>query len=457
MNSPFTEKMLDDFRKQGDPLADEVVTTFASQYGASVELLTEKLENMIRMPPNDEMCEIIKDHFATNEAICQALKKYYATATQCPDWLDDDKLNLGRKVFQDHLFSSVIMLACASLPVCYACQPDVKVLSFTRRLIDNVPIRLVETAQMLTDVMGNNGIIIKNGRLTGKGVQSALKIRLIHAAVRYLILNKKTLMDQPRTETTPGFLITYICDDVQEQYAWYGDKKPGVWDVKADGTPVNKEATALALLTFSYIILRGLKTIGIKLNSPQQEAYLHSWNIIGYVMGVEQTFLDQFNHYNSAEAVFSQLIKRRRGSTQDGQLLQRALLDVFESTAWALLPLRRLLHARRLARLMTSLFISKESYKTLGLKLSTYDMIIRFFIWLGLRIFAFAVNFKLLRPFADYMFRHIARTLWDWREDIALDTRLNGDNKTRQKHLLIPHGLIATSYLSGKFKDKPEF
>ena len=449
--------MLDDFRSQGDPLADEVIITFATQYDTSVELLTERLENMIRMPANDEMCGVIQQYFATDEVICQALKKYYATATQCPDWLDENKLKLGKKVFQDHLFSSVIMLACASLPVCYVCQPDVKVLSFTRRLIDNVPIRLVETAQMLTDVMSDTGIVIKDERLTGNGIQSALKIRLIHAAVRYLIQNKKTLMDQRDPKAAPGFLITYICDEVQEQSAWYGDKKPATWDVKKDGTPINKEATALALLTFSYIILRGLNNIGIKLNSSQQQAYLHSWNVIGYVMGVEEAFLKQFNHYNSAEAVFAQLIRRRRGKTEDGQLLQRALLDVFESNAWALLPLRRLLHARRLARLMTSIFISKESYKTLGLKLSPYDIVIRFFIWLGLRIFAFAVNIRLLRPFADYMFRHIARTLWDWREDIAVDTRLNGDKSTRQTHLLIPQNLIATSYLSGKYKDQHEF
>jgi hypothetical protein len=348
------------------------------------------------------------------------------------------------------------MLACASLPICYVCQPDVKVLGFSRRLIDNVPIRLVETAQMLTDVMSNDGIIVKNKVLSGKGIQAVLKIRLIHAAVRYLIINKRKLAADNQAGFN-NFLKTYISDDVQDEAKWFGDIKPAEWDPENDGVPINKESTALALLTFSYIILRGLNTIGIKLNSHQQNAYLHTWNVIGYVIGVDEKFLTAFNTYTDAETIFNQLMLRRRGQTRDGELLQRSLLDVFESTAWALLPLRRLLHARKVARLVTSILISKESYKALGLKLSFYDYIIRFFIWLGLRIFAFAVNCKLLRPFADYMFKYLARTLWDWREDMAGETKLNGDPViNKNKHLIIPHDLIATSYLSGTYKDKKQ-
>lgn len=454
MPSPFTEETLNNFRLQGDPLADDVIAAFATQYGSSVQILTEKLENMIRMPANGEMCEIIKQQFPDNNIVCNALEKYFITATQCPGWMNEKKFRLGTYVFQDHLFSSVTMLACASLPVCYVCQPDVKVLGFSRRLIDNTPIRLVETAQMLTDVMSNDGIFVKNNHLYGKGIQSVLKIRLIHASIRYLILNK-TKLDVDNQTSFNNFLKTYISDTTQDQSKWFGELKPAAWNAGNDGIPINKESTALALLTFSYIILRGLKTIGIKLNTYQEEAYLHSWNVIGHVIGVDEEFLMTFNTYENAETIFNQLIQRRRGHTHDGELLQRALLEVFESTAWALLPLRRLLHASRVARLVTSILITKESYKALGLKLSFYDYIVRFFIWLGLRIFAFAVNIKLLRPLADHMFKYLARSLWDWREDIATDTRLNGDPaKKSNKQLRIPQELIATSYLSGMYQEK---
>jgi len=194
VTSPFTEKELDDYRKQGDPLADEVIEVFATQYGASIQKLVEKLENMIRMPGDDELLHQITIQFPDNSEICKALEKYYTLADQSPSWADEKKLTLGGHVFQDHFFTSTTALACASLPVCYVCQPDVKVLSFTRRFIYKAPIRIVETAQMITDDMGNGSVTIKDGHLTGKGVRSVLKNRLIHASIRYLLINKKQIL-----------------------------------------------------------------------------------------------------------------------------------------------------------------------------------------------------------------------------------------------------------------------
>ena len=148
---------------------------------------------MIRMPADDDLPAVILKAFPEDGTIRQALEKYFTQAVALPDWVDSDKLALGGKVFQDHLFTSFMALGCASLPICYVCRPDVKVLGFTRRLIDDAPKRLVETAQMVTDVMSTDGLKIEDGHLAGKGVQSILKIRLIHASVRHLLLNKEKI------------------------------------------------------------------------------------------------------------------------------------------------------------------------------------------------------------------------------------------------------------------------
>ena len=456
MISPFTEKMLDDFRQQGDPLADEVIAVFASQYGSSIQELVEKIENMIRMPSDDKVIAAIKEYFPESETIRNALENYFTQATLLPKWIDTEKLKLGGDVFQDHLFSSIMILGCASLPTTYVCQPDTKVLGFTRRLIDDAPKRLVETAQMVTDVMGDGGISIQGENLTGKGVQSILKIRLIHAAVRHLMLHKENLLADHQDENHDdpnNFLLAYVFDSSQEQCNWYGTKKPEPWDVKKDGVPINNEALAILLLTFSFTILRGLKRIGVKLNKKQRDAYLHSWNVVGYTLGVDEKLLNEFTSYEKTKLIYTQIMSRRRGHSNDGVLLEQSLLEAFTENARRLIPFGRLLHVRRLARLITSLLISKESYAALGLKLSFYDYIVRFFVWMGVRVFGFFVNHKFLRPIANYMFARIAQSLWDWRKEYDNDSQVQ-TKIAILKPLVIPYKMVATSYLSGNYKSK---
>ncbi|VAW92641.1 hypothetical protein MNBD_GAMMA23-2460 [hydrothermal vent metagenome] len=452
MQSPFTEQQLDDFRRKGDPLADEVIDAFDAQYGGSIQELSEKLQNMIRMPADDDLPAVILKAFPEDGTIRQALEKYFTQAVALPDWVDSDKLALGGKVFQDHLFTSFMALGCASLPICYVCRPDVKVLGFTRRLIDDAPKRLVETAQMVTDVMSTDGLKIEDGHLAGKGVQSILKIRLIHASVRHLLLNKEKILaaHAHADDIDPkNFLLAYVFDSLQDQCNWYGDSKPDAWNKKEDGIPINKEALAETLLTFSFLILRGLEKIGVHLDTRQQEAFLHSWNIAGYVLGVDQAFLKEFGTYASANAIYKQILKRRFGRTEDGILLERSLLEVFSDNGARLIPFGRILHVRRLARLITSKLISEECYTALGLKLSLYDKFVRLFVWAGVRAFGWFANHGWLRPIADYMFGRIAQSLWDWRADFPnKQTKQNHDKSGVCNPLVIPNHLIKTSHLS---------
>jgi len=451
MTSPFTDAMLNNFRHQGDPLADEVIDAFATQFDSSIQLLVDKLINMIRMPVKGEILESIKEYFPEDEEIGNTLEKYFTQAIVVPAWADAEKLSRGAHVFQDHIFSSIMILGCASLPTTYVCQPDTKVLGFTRRLIDDAPKRLVETAQMVTDVMGEKGLFVQGTKLAGKGVQSVLKIRLIHAAVRHLMLHKEKLASEHNQPESNNYLLAYVYDSIQEQCDWAGHIKPNSWNIKTDGVPINNEALAIILLTFSYTILRGLKKIGVKLTNQNQEAYIHSWNVVGYLLGVDEKFLTEFTHYEKTEEIYNQVLNRRRGNSNDGELLQQALLGAFSETASRTIPfpLAQLLHVRRVARLITSKLISKESYVALNLKLNFYDHVVRFFVWIGVRLFGWLVNYRFLRIFSNIVFSRIAKTLWDWRKDYP-DKNLKHRKKGHYQPLIIPYTLTKTSYLSDK-------
>jgi hypothetical protein len=69
---------------------------------------------------------------------------------------------------------------------------------YTHRLINHPFRRIVETAQFVLDVMAPDGL----GH-SGRGVRSAQKVRLMHAAIRHLILAAEG-MDVRRIKTDDG-------------------------------------------------------------------------------------------------------------------------------------------------------------------------------------------------------------------------------------------------------------
>lgn len=448
MTLPFSEEQLNNFRQQGDPLADDVIQIFANQYGASIQELIINLENIIRLESKDKIIDSIATSFPDNKIIQEALEHYFTQAVTIPTWVDTEKVKLGSHVFQDHVFSSIMILGCASLPTTYICQPDTKVLGFTRLLINNAPKRLVETAQMVSDVMSDGGIKIEGRELTGKGIQSILKIRLIHACVRYLMLNKETLCKHHHPNSNSS-LLAYVFDEHQEKCEWSGKQKPELWNISADGIPINQEALSFILLTFSYTILRGLKQIGVKINARQREAYLHSWNVVGYVLGVNEIFLKEFTTYENSAKFHQQIMLRRRGESMDGKLLEQALLEAFSVNVKKSIPLYLgyLIPANYLAKLTTSLIMEKKSYNALGIRLGILDQIARACIWIFIRFFGSLVNLGYLRWLSDIVFKSVAATLWSWRKHHP-DTIVE-----KRKHLYLPEDLVKTSYLSGKYKE----
>lgn len=451
MSPLFSDQDLDDLRMQGDPAADQLIEAFAAEYGPSVHRLTENLSNMIRVSADGDFLDNMKKKFSADAKICSALEDYFFHATRCPSWMDAGKLTLGEQVFQDHIFSGIIMFSCSSLPICYACKSDAKVLNFTRRFINSAPLRLVDTAQMITNVMSRGGITVNSGQLSGVGIQSILKVRLIHASVRYLILNKRKLFTGFRYEEIipDNFLLMNIYQGGKAKRKRHSDDMNKAWDIEQDGVPINQEATALTLLTFSYIVLRGLKRIGVKLDSQQENAYLHSWNIIGYALGVDEKMLLKFDSYASTEVIFNQIMLRSRGYSEDGELLQKSFLETFSSRAEGTNPFKGALSARRLTRLTISILLSKESYRALGLKISAYDYVMRFFVWLVLRFLGRCTNYAFFRRIADNVFSFIIQSFWGWEASSESDGTKKKYIKTGvSKPLVLPHDLITTSYLS---------
>jgi hypothetical protein len=155
-------------------------------------------------------------------------------------------------------------------------------------MLSNPARRVTEVLQFLVDIMQPGGLTTGGGR----GVRSIQKVRLMHAAVRRL------------AAASPSW-------------------KPE-WNL-----PVNQEDLLLTLISFSWVVLDGLDKLGVSIASADQEAYLHCWLVVGFLLGIQETLLP--GDVARAREVGETIARRQFGPSPDGQALTKALRDVVDS------------------------------------------------------------------------------------------------------------------------------
>lgn len=283
----WPDEMLEKKRLKADPLGDETVAAIINS-GHEKEV-------------NNVFYCLVQNDTPTGDAfkdlppkVEKIVTSYFEQTKVLPKWMDRSKIAKGERLFS--LFGPEIsmLLNVKSLPLCYACRKGAKVLCMTGRLtersgsIDPLARRLMETAQMIINAMSPGGMSDK-----GKGIVTIQKVRLIHASIRYFLKNKK--------------------------YNQAG------WDVGEYGEPINQEDMAGTLMSFSALILNGLDQLGIQLKDDQIEAYMHCWNVIGYLMGIDEDLLPA--NYKEGWNLGISIMKHQAEDSEDCKELTRACID----------------------------------------------------------------------------------------------------------------------------------
>jgi hypothetical protein len=178
-------------------------------------------------------------------------------------------------------------LFCSSLPQAYAARDGAIVLAQTQAMTRQVRRRIFETAQFLFDVM-TPGALSDGGR----GVRAAQKVRLMHAAIRRLLL------------------------------------ATGTWDTPAVGLPINQEDMAGTLMTFSLVTVDALARVRIPVSDAEREAWIHTWNVVGFLLRIREELLPA-SVAESAE--LTDAIRRRHWApSAAGAELARAVVDMMQ-------------------------------------------------------------------------------------------------------------------------------
>lgn len=283
------------------------------------------------------------------EGMGAALEAYVEQARVLPDWADAAKIARAEVLFMEMSMASCTLLFCASLPQCYVMPDLAAVLHAAGQLEQHTDYRVRATAAMIFPVMMHGGLTAPSGG----GVAQAIKVRLIHAMIRHLVLRG----DVAEALVAPRRLKPLLARGGTMPQVLYAHG----WDIDRLGLPCNQEELAYTLLTFNYVFLHGLRRLGLGLPQGDEEAYMHTWNVLGYVLGIEPGLMTET--MIEAARMFADIQENARGQTRK-QDPRPALAGALVATLQRYIPPRIL---KPFPVLLTRHLIGKDAAGDLGL------------------------------------------------------------------------------------------
>jgi hypothetical protein len=264
--------LLDEMRQAGDPPADAVVKELFD--GDEIDAVNRLMQTLVR---NGDV---------PKAKLPKVVRSYLESTDDLPDWADPQRIAIGEDFFAVHGPTIVMAFACASLPKCYAFAKGVQVLHLTARLQSD-PVR-PDRRDRTADPQRHGA---RRARSQGRGIRDAQKVRLMHAAVRHL------------------------CSRSEH------------WDPSWD-TPINQEDLAGTLCTFSIVPLEALEQLGMTVSDDEADGYLHAWNVIGHVLGIDHRLLAQ--DVGHATSLWAAITRRQWAPSEEGVEMTKALVDAME-------------------------------------------------------------------------------------------------------------------------------
>jgi hypothetical protein len=286
MANEWPAQRLAPFRQIADPEADRLVDIIENDLGP--QAVTAIFQMIARNSAVDspDVAKVVREFFVRNSVL--------------PAWAEPAKLRLATKVFERYIPEVFTLLLMRALPLSYTCGHGAHVLVVTGRLVSRTQSpaalsrRLMETAQFVMDCMSAGAFAAD-----GKGFATATKVRIIHATIRHLI----------RAETAAG---------------WDGALLGPQWQPEREGLPINQEDLAGTLLTFALTIPSGLRLLGIKLSDDEVAAWVHTWNLIGHLLGVRDEL--RSNDYAQGYELATAILSHQACASEWGRALTQALI-----------------------------------------------------------------------------------------------------------------------------------
>lgn len=179
-----------------------------------------------------------------------ALRAVIAASETVPNWFEPAKTRAGSRVFHGNSETFLQAFVGAVLIEGF-CTLIAKSFAITGRLVDQGIRRMKQNNRHVSEIFLPGGL-----DTFGDGWRASVRIRLIHARVRSL------LMDSPD------------------------------WEADAWGTPISSAHVAYANAAFSGLLLKRARMLGLDfLSDEERDSFMHCWRYSGHLVGVHPELL----------------------------------------------------------------------------------------------------------------------------------------------------------------------
>lgn len=273
MGLNYSDAFFDSLRLEGDPEVDALIADLVQR--GDIDVVNTTLRTLVR---NDQ---------AIPEELPDDIEDWLRANDNLPTWADTTRIGRATALFAEHGVRMAFIMSTSSLLHAYAARKGVKVLTHTYRMGQCPYRRMGETAQFVLMVLAPGAFAPQ-----GQAIPAIQKIRLMHGAIRHLIIETDT------------------------------------WNAAELGVPICQEDLLGTLITFSGLVIRDLKRLGIDLTYEETQDYMYIWRVIGVMLGIRSDIIP--TSLEEAERVADVIARRHHGPSPEGQRLTAALLEMYD-------------------------------------------------------------------------------------------------------------------------------
>ncbi|EME56774.1 oxygenase MpaB family protein [Amycolatopsis decaplanina] len=235
---------------EGDIRGDERQVARLRQFAQREDPAADVLVPLLRKGSQSKFEQALRQGIDSVERPPEELEAFFRDVEATPYWVDPDRLDRGARAITRAGLLGLFPLGDVSLMGGYLASRATKALVGTGEIEYKAARRLVETATWWIHVT-TPGALVPGGR----GYESALRVRIVHAHVRAAMNRRKD------------------------------------WDYAAWDRPVNQVQTAGTLLLFSLVYVFGTQLLGLRYSARERADILHLWRYVGWLMGVDEELL----------------------------------------------------------------------------------------------------------------------------------------------------------------------
>jgi hypothetical protein len=221
---------LDASRRRGDPAADRLLVELGQNFWTVLPLLDS-------LPRLDDPLPA---------ALPAQARRFLEAESELSKRFDRTRTLEAQRWASRHLFHVTTALFHAALPSSYAAAKGAAVLHATGRMREDLDRRVNETARFVLCVLEEGAFEPR-----GRGVRAVLRVRLVHAMTRALLVAR-----QPAPEV-----------------------------------PLNQEDLLGALFTFSVVTIEAVRRLGVAVSAREADDYYALFRGIGLLLGIEAALL----------------------------------------------------------------------------------------------------------------------------------------------------------------------